>query len=158
MDWTSLAPFQEPIKIVDKTYIIVEADGPAGDDFRAASLRGVEMVFDDDAGTRTVRKLEGISSVEALLISKCLYFADDTGRLRLDAEGNPDKQFLVPAKIVQAWPNRLRKSLFEKIKEVSDLGERDDLDSLIKQRNRLNAKIERIQSGKSQSATKDTSA
>lgn len=93
-------------KIGGQPYIIVEANGETATLYQSKILSGVTM---------TEGKIEGMSGValgQLYLVSQCLK--------KLDADGVP---CAVSIETVKAWPNRIVKPIYEKIRELSDLVE-----------------------------------
>lgn len=129
-----LEPTQIPVTVGGQKYILVEASGAAAKAYRRASMKGVEMENDNE-GNRTIKKLEAMVEVESLLVSLCLYTAPSDGSIGV----------LVSQQIIEAWPARVQKGLFEKVKEISDLEEKDDLPELKKQLVRLQTRIAKLE-------------
>ena len=93
-----------------KKYILKEADGAAAVKYRNAVMDGITL--GEGTGDRiTAKKITGQASVEPLLVSLCLF----------DAEH--DKP--VHISVVQGWPYRVQKKLYDKVKEISELDEED---------------------------------
>lgn len=145
-DFSSLAPaFAGPINIGGRWWIVHEADPDTADKYRAAGLRGVEMAVNDNDDTRTLKKLEHIHKVEPILNTNCTFEVEgETGKLRLDSDGNPDKKYLVPADVYKRWPSRVRRWLYDTIKDISDLDEKDTVENLEKQIARLQRRLEKV--------------
>lgn len=156
-DFDDLSVIEIPVKIKGKRYVLREASGDAAGRYRSASLHGVEISHGED-GERTIRKIESIADVEPLLISRCLYKADGDGVVPLLADGEPDPNGLVPMETIKRWPAKVQKRLFEKAKEISELDEREDLDSLKKQHARLGKRIARLEEGAEKNAPSGTPA
>jgi hypothetical protein len=90
-------------KIGGEPYTLREASADAAVKYRNASSAGATM----KDGTVTVGR---VGDVEPILVSLCLF--DQHGRA-------------VPLHVVKTWPARVTKALFTKIKEVSDLSEKE---------------------------------
>ncbi len=104
LDFSSIEIREVPV--VDpkgNEYILREASGKAATDHRNAIMSCA--IFGPDG---KVVSYKDLSSVEAKLVAACLW--DDKGR-------NPSVQ------LVQSWPARVQKVLFEKAKELSDISE-----------------------------------
>lgn len=126
-DFSDLTVFEQPVTMPDgRKFVLREATEEAALAYRYASLRGMEMVVDDDSGDRTTRRMEAIAEVEPLLVQLCLWDGD---------RRNPTLDY------VKGQPSRVVKALFTKVKDVSDLGETEDLPTLEKQLAKLNARI-----------------
>ena len=107
MDIGSLDIIRIPLTGGLAGYTLVEADGAAARAWRSSLVkvkkyhRGKPVDFDTS----------GLADADTLLVSLCL----------LDPEGKP-----VPHETVKGWPARVIKPLFEKVKEISELNEKDD--------------------------------
>lgn len=86
-----------------KAYTLREANGKAATDHRNAIMSST--IFGPDG---KVTGIKSLASVEASFVAACLW--DDKGR-------NPTSA------IVQTWPARVQKLLYEKAKELSDMNE-----------------------------------
>lgn len=99
----SLAIIEIPVTGPDgKSYILKEATGKAANAYRNRALESTEF-----QNGRPV-SVKGLASLESFLISMCLF----------DEKNKP-----VPQSVIESWPARVQKKLFEKVKEISDLGE-----------------------------------
>ena len=90
-------------KIGDNEFILKEASGEAACAYRNAILRSTELGPDGRPS-----KLSNLADTEPLLVSLCLFNID--GRR-------------ISVNDVKKWPNRIVKKLFDKAKEISELGE-----------------------------------
>lgn len=88
-------------------YVLREANGKAAADHRNAILNSVVVGPDGK-----VSSLKGMASIEAIFVAACLW--DEHGR-------NPYST------VVESWPARVQKELYEKAKELSDFGETDPI-------------------------------
>ena len=126
LDFTGLEEQEEPFTYKKVDYILHEASGDAAVKYRNAMLACTTL-----GPEGKVQKIEGLASVEPLLVSLCV--------TRIDARTN--KVIRVGEPIVRGWPNRMLKQLYAKVKEISDLDDGEDLEALRKQRDELDAKI-----------------
>lgn len=158
-NYDDLRPQEFRFQVNGKKYILREASEGAATEYRSASLRGAEIIHNEDRGDRTIRGMVGIADVEPLLVSRCVFEVLESGQEKA-----------VPKVLIDGWPAKVVKDLFERVKQSSDLEEKDDLPTLKKQRERLDKKIAKLEiesNGKhtdaedpaknSQSATADTS-
>ena len=95
-----------PVIVGDKSYTLREANGGAACQYRNALIECTKL---GPGGVPT--QLKGIASVEPLLVSLCLF--DEKGKR-------------VPTSTIEKWPARVQKALFEKAKEISELGEDEE--------------------------------
>lgn len=103
LDFDSLTLVELPVKYKGNSYILREADERAARAYRNALLSC--MTLGPDGKPQTLKNL---ADVEPLLVSLCLF----------DARGK-----LVPKAIIETWPSRMVKKLFDKAKAISDLNE-----------------------------------
>jgi hypothetical protein len=122
LDFDDLQPIEIAFPIQGKPYVLREASGDAVTKHRSVMLRALKM----GANGRPVGIDASAADAEALLVSLCLYDADEQGHLRLDKNGNPDGRYMVSIPRVKAWPARVQKALFNKIREISDMDESKD--------------------------------
>jgi len=99
-----------PVKIGGDQYILREATGEAAVNYRNAMLACTQL--GESGKPQSIRNL---ASVEPLLVSYCLYYAD-----------GPKKGQNVPKQVILSWKNKIVKTLYEKVKEISDLDESED--------------------------------
>ncbi len=147
-----LTPIQEAVTIGGVQHYLMEADENAALQYRQASLNGVEMAFDDESGTRTTKRMQGVAAVQPLLVSLGLVEVINAAEQKTRA---------VPIDIIKKWPSRIVKDLFNRIKEISDLDEKMDIAALEKQMGRLQKRIDKLKEDAAKnglSATTDTSA
>lgn len=145
LNFEDLTPIQIPVKYQGNTYLLCEANGEAGTRYRNAVFSALRAT---DGGE--TYGLKGFASVQPLLVHLCLYEAEvvpgtspEEYRLCRDENKNPIR---VSQDIVEAFPNRMLVQLFERAKEISELGELgDSLDELKKRRAKIDEKIVRLQ-------------
>jgi len=147
LDFENLAPVEIPVPIGPSRYLLREASEGAVVQWRDSQV--AKAKFGEEGG------LQGIGAIaesEPLLVSLCLYelaaAADRTtrpvyrhdevfGYFRCKINGDPEPRHLVPLTTVRGWPARIIKPLFEKLKEISGLDEKDSPQLLRKQLKRL---------------------
>lgn len=143
IDLSNLMPIEVPVKLVKRpdgkhSHILVEASHSAAKQYRSASLSGAEMFMPTGGEGSTLKKMEGMARVESLLVSLCLFEVYTNG------DGSDHRK---PVKLewVDSLLDRQVKPLFDKIKEISpSLNEGEDLPALLKQRDLLDRRIERL--------------
>jgi hypothetical protein len=106
-----------PVTIAGVKYVLLEASEEASCKFRNALLRCTRPGPD---GKPT--SYDGVADTESLLVSLCLYAADDVGNVRTGRDGRPDPRHLVPLATLRSWPARVVRELARKAQEVSGLG------------------------------------
>lgn len=116
LTFDSIERKQIPVSIAGKKYVLMEADGAAGTAYQNALMSATRM---DRKGDRF--RIEGMADAEPLLLSRCLFYADDEGRVRVLRDGSPDPKWLVSLRTIQGWPNRIQTKLFDELKRISDL-------------------------------------
>jgi hypothetical protein len=104
LDFSDLTIQEEQVTAPDKkVYTLREANGKAATDHRNAIMASTQ--FGPDGKVTGVKNL---ASVEAVFVAACLW--DEKNR-------NPT------VVTVSSWPARVQKALYEKAKELSDMGE-----------------------------------
>jgi hypothetical protein len=86
-----------------KQYILREANGRAAKDHRNAIMAATQF-----GPSGKVTGVQGLASVEAKFVAACLW--DEKGR-------NPSHT------LIETWPARVQKQLYDKAVELSDMGE-----------------------------------
>ncbi len=109
MDFTDITLKEIPVQVGDKKYTLREATGDAACLYRNAMLRCTKLGPEGKPETIT-----GIADAEPYLVSLCLF-----------NEGNKP----VPVATIRKWPARVQTALFDKAKEISELGEDEDEDT-----------------------------
>lgn len=100
-DFGDLTPVEIDVVGPDKLkYVLKEANGHAAKVFNNARTQGI--VFDDGK----LKSITGAGELEPLLVSLCLF-------------GEGDRP--VQQKVIEKWPERVVKKLFNKAKEISHL-------------------------------------
>lgn len=105
LDLGSLAPREFSVTVGDKEYVLREASEGAAVRYRDAIFQSTKFSKGKLSG------MVGLAEAEPLLVSLCLF------------EGG-DKP--VPLNVIKCWPARIVKAMFEKAKDISDLGEKEN--------------------------------
>lgn len=108
LSFESLAPYSETVDIEKKDYTLFEASADASVQYRDGLARRVKVSQGKAAG------LDGYADLEIPLVSACLR----------DPDG---KQVSVTD--LKKWPAKIIKALFQRIKDVSQLDEKDPKES-----------------------------
>lgn len=108
IDFSDLTVIEIPVNISGEKYFLREASGEAACNYRNAVLKCTKLGPEGKPSS-----MEGIASVEPLLVSLCL----------VDSEGKR-----VPESLVKSWPSRVVKVLYDKAKEISELDDDTDED------------------------------
>lgn len=109
INFDSLAPQSFPVTLEGRTYTLWEASADAGVKYRDGIAKRVRIKDGKPSG------LEGHADLEAPLIAACL--KDPDGKL-------------VPEATIKAWPHRVQRAIFNKLKEMSQLEEDPSKNSL----------------------------
>ena len=112
-----LTPIEIPVKIqsidgIVTDYVIREATGAIAGTYRDAQLACAR--FETKGQPASVK---GLSEVEPLLVSLCLFDSENKNVLKTT---------------VKSWPSRVQKALFEKIKKISELDEAEEDEETVK--------------------------
>ncbi len=121
LNFDDLTLIELPVSVKGVKYVLREASGDAAVRYRNKLLDGTTLGPEGN-----VVKVIGMANVEPFLVSLCLF----------DEKGRP-----VKCELIRSWPARIQKALFEKVKEISELDEEQDLDTLIKQQAEIDKKI-----------------
>lgn len=138
MDFPDLERVLIPVKLGKKNYVLAEASEDAAVKYNNASMKATK--FNEEGKAVSV---DGVADVEPLLVSMCLFEADDQGKPQYDKEGNLIGA--VALGFVRSLPARIVKPLFERAQAISGLSQKTktvmDIDKeiakLYKQRNEL---------------------
>lgn len=139
IDFSDLAPKQIKVKIKDKSYILLEASGDVAKRYKNACANVHKIV------NGRMAAIGNVADIEPKLVSWCLYHAEPDGSLPLNKQGNADSSKLVPEMLIASWPSRVQRTLFNTIKEISELNETDNLQALKKQRDIINRRIKELE-------------
>lgn len=112
IDLDDLAPIAVKYRIGGKQYVLREASADAAVQYRNAITRASRLTEDGKVAT-----VEGLHDAEPLLVSLCLYQAKEDGT---------DTNVRVPIDTIRKWTNRIQRTLFDKIMEISDLNEQSE--------------------------------
>lgn len=137
-DFSDLEPVRLAFNIGKRKFILCEADGDAGAKYRSAAVSAAKM------NDGKVIRVDGMGDIEPMLVSRCLFYADENGHLRVDDNDNPIKKYLVEEAVIRSWPDRVQKALFNKVKEISGLDDTDTLEKVDKQIANLQKKREKL--------------
>lgn len=99
-----------PVKIGGDQYILREATGEAAVNYRNAMLACTQL-----GSSGKPQSIRGLASVEPLLVSHCLFYAS-----------GPREGQNVSQKTILSWKSKIVKALYEKVREISDLNDKDD--------------------------------
>lgn len=102
--------------------VLRQASGGAAVKYRAKMMGGMKMSREGE-GKEGKMKIGGdigsMAASEPLLISLCLFYTEGSN------EGNN-----VSLSVVESWPNTVMKKLYKKAKDISDLDESEDEDTV----------------------------
>lgn len=124
-----ITPQEIPVTVGGKKYVLREATGDAACRYRNALLKSTKLGPEGKPS-----HIDGMADVEPLLVSLCLYEKTDPERL-------------VALHLVRSWPSRIQKALFAKVKEISELDERDTAETLEKQLAETQRKLAELKNG-----------
>jgi hypothetical protein len=120
------------VSIDEAKHFIKEASGKTAVEYQNLALNGVTFGADGKP-----QRMVGQASVQLLLVGQCLHACDPSGAAYKNPVGQKWVEENLPAKVL--------KTLFEKIKEISNLGEKETEESLNKQMKKLQDKLLEIQ-------------
>jgi hypothetical protein len=117
-----------PVRVNGVEYVLREATGDVACKYRNAITKQTTLTESQDE-SRTI-KVGNIADSEPYLVHLCLF----------DTENNN-----VPLSKVRSWPPKVVSALYNRAKEISELDQDEDVESLIKQRDKLNQQIAKLQ-------------
>lgn len=133
-DTDELLPREYHFKYRGKSYILREPPEEASIKLRTTQFRNARMV-----DGKISASLEDAAKSQVLLLSYCVY-----------TENHPDPKLnnqLVSEKELKGWGTSIVKDLFEKAKEMGDMNEGETKESLEKQREEIEKKLEALANG-----------
>lgn len=145
IDFDDLKRIEIPVKLEGKRYILREATAEGARQFRNLATAAYRLTDGKLSG------LQGSGDVEILLISLCLFevYSEVVNGIAVD------KFRPVIALQIKNFPSRVTKYLFDTAKEISELGEKDTVDSLEKQIKALQEKLDGLKEGTLQDSAKN---
>lgn len=127
--FNDLEPIRIPVKVFGKWYALCEASEKAATDYQNASISAVNLDFSSidasspeaiqDSIKRNVKgfDISKMGSAKSILVAGCLFECEyDEVKKEFVSIGNN-----IDISIVESWPSRYTKPLFEKAKEISEL-------------------------------------
>jgi hypothetical protein len=115
-----------PVTFGGKSYVLKEASEAGAVRYSNHRLKDSHM-----EGERLILSMDRVNESHSVLVSECLW--------------DGDKQ--VPVEILNSWPSRVTRKLFNQAEEISELG-RDDEESLVKQIEVLQKQLTRLRAEK----------
>jgi len=107
----TLEPINVSVNLGGKKYLLKEASVDAVCRWKNAQLKETRLGPDGKAAA-----FGNIADADPFLLSLCLFEIDDKG-----------KEKPVPAMTVRSWPNRIQKPLMDKLRSISDLEEKAEV-------------------------------
>ena len=135
MSFDSLDLIRVPVKIAGTAYVLQEATAGAARDYRNEQMKKFKISDGKMTG------MEGAADLDLILVSLCLFQEMST----------PGVYQPVPLIKVQEWPDRVVKALATKAKDISDLEDKDTLET-------VDTKIADLQKKREQLVTKESPA
>lgn len=143
LDFDDAAPHCEPVRVNGKVlYWLHEASEGDAAKFTSARAKTARMVNGKVVG------VEGGGEIPSLLVSLCLYRADSNGEMPRLKDGSPDVSRRIPQSVILSWKPRMVQRLFERAKTISELGEQETEESLLKQVEEINERLKELRAEK----------
>ena len=120
-----------PVTVGGNKYVLREADEETASMFNNARLKGIPVKDSEAVGLP-----EDLGGLQSLLVTRCLF--------PIDSSGEPLPS-CVRRDTVKKWPARVVKPLYIKAKKISELDDKEDLESLKKQRDDVAEKIKELE-------------
>ncbi len=139
IDFDNLTVAEIPVRILGRRYILREASGEAYVKYRSAH----KVEFNDSGKAVSVK---GEADADMLLVSLCLCNTvnDEGEKVLLDKNGDPQT---VNIRIIKSWPNKVRRTLLERIKAISSLDENETEEILVKRLEATQKKLDELRKG-----------
>lgn len=118
LDFDEVEDIEIPVTVKGKHYVLKEASGKAATEYRNALMACITLGPEGKA-----QKLVNLASVEPLLVSSCLFYGEGWDKQK--------KGKNVPKDVIQSWPSRVQKKLFETVKDISDIAEESNEKQLL---------------------------
>jgi len=128
MSFDSLDLIRVPVKIAGAAYVLQEASAGAGRDYRNAQNKTFKIADGKMVG------MENTADLDLLLVSLCLFKEMST----------PGILSPVPLITLQEWPDKVIAALSTKAKEISDLDDKDTVETVDKKIEALKKKRETL--------------
>lgn len=145
-DFSDLSPKQEVVKYDGQVYILQEASEGAAVEHRNATVRSAKF---SEAGK--VIGVKDPADLEPALVGKCLFKTNEEGKILYGKNGLP---VTIEMAVLNKWPARIVKQLFDWIKKASLMDETETEESIQDEIIKLNQKLEEMR--KEKYPTKDT--
>lgn len=113
LDFDDFTLQEEPVKLFGKNYVLREATGAAACKWRNDIFKSTKLGPDGKPVS-----VDGLADSEPNLVSLCLFERYDDGR-------GQTRERNVPLATIRGWPQRVVKRLFERAKDMSELGMED---------------------------------
>jgi hypothetical protein len=150
LSFTDLERVKIPVSIGGEKYWMLEASVDDANKFLGEMSK--QLRFGPDGKPFSIGNP---SIAESYLLSKCLFTAKDNGtkhgELRLNKDGDPDTNYLVPQAKILKWPSKVFKPIIARLRIVSDLNEKEDdtEEGITKRISDLQNTLDRIKAAKS---------
>lgn len=116
LNFDSLDLTRVPVKIAGAAYVLQEASAGAGRDYRNAQTKTFKIADGKMTG------MENTADLDLFLVSLCLFKVMEV----------PGVLSPVPLITLQEWPDKVVSALSAKAKEISDLEDKDTVDTVDK--------------------------
>ena len=130
-------------------YLLTAASGTSASKYKNKQISGVTLKDGKP------QKMQGVADADLLLLSCCLYETIAGGEVSDENPKGLQAGRLVGITIIGSWPNRVVEPLVTRLKRISDLDEAD-VNALIKQRDELSKRIEKLQEGNPKNVQEET--
>jgi len=116
MNFDSLELIKVPVTVKGVKYILQEASAGAGRDYRNAQMKTFKIADGKMVG------MENTADLDLILVSLCLFKVMETH----------DTLEPMPLIAIQGWPDKVIKGLAARAKEISDLEDKDTVETIDK--------------------------
>lgn len=136
LNFDDLTPIEIPVSIKGEKYVLKEPTEGAVCRWRDAQLKASKLT------DGKLTSMDGLADTEPLLVSLCIF------KIR-DLPDGSKKEVPVELPVVRGWSGRIVKVLFEKLKEIGELEEKDTEEVLQKRLKDTQEQLKALRNGKS---------
>jgi hypothetical protein len=135
LDLNDITPIVIPFDYQGTAYVLKEANGDAATKYQNHNVMHTKIKEDGKP-----QAMPGIVDSEPMLVGLCVF-------TKVEADKGPSGK-PVGEELVRTWPYRLQNKLYLKAKEISEIGQKDTVESLQKEITEAQTKLAKLQAVK----------
>lgn len=135
-DFDDLSPQEIPVRVAGKRYVLREGTGGDVIKYRNMIIKATRLGADGKPAG-----MDGFADCEPYLLARCLFE---------QAEGPDGKvtERKVSEQLVNSWPNRVQKKLFQKLSDMTGLDEDETEEALLLRKKTIEDQLTRVRAKK----------